>query len=60
MHVLIQEQIRAHPERVEQLIHTLSVSRQLERVGDLAVNVAEDVVYTVEGEIIRHRTASFG
>jgi phosphate transport system protein len=59
MHVLIQQQIRANPERVEQLIHQLSVSRQLERIGDLATNVAEDVVYTVEGAIIRHRTASF-
>ena len=44
-------------ERVEQLVHQLSVSRQLERIGDLATNVAEDVVYTVEGAIIRHRTA---
>jgi phosphate transport system protein len=59
MHVLIQENIRAHPERVEQFIHQLSVSRQLERIADLATNVAEDVVYTVEGEIIRHRTASY-
>ena len=59
MHVLIQQQIRANPERVEQLIHQLSVSRQLERIGDLATNVAEDVVYTVEGVIIRHRTASY-
>ena len=59
MHVLIQQQIRANPERVEQLIHQLSVSRQLERISDLATNVAEDVVYTVEGVIIRHRTASY-
>lgn len=59
MHVLIQQQIRANPERVEQLIHQLSVSRQLERIADLATNVAEDVVYTVEGAIIRHRTASY-
>lgn len=60
MHVLIQDQIRAHPDRVEQLMHQLSVSRQLERIADLATNVAEDVIYTVEGEIIRHRTAIHG
>src|SRR5262245_6725642 len=58
MHVLIQRQIRDCPERVELFIHQLSVSRQLERIADLATNVAEDVVYTVEGEIIRHRTAA--
>jgi phosphate transport system protein len=59
MHVLIQQQIRANPEKVEQLIHQLSVSRQLERIADLATNVAEDVVYMVEGAIIRHRTAAY-
>jgi phosphate transport system protein len=59
MHVLIQQQIHANPDRVEQLIHQLSVSRQLERIADLATNVAEDVVYTVEGAIIRHRTAAY-
>jgi phosphate transport system protein len=59
MHVLIQQQIRDNPERVELLIHQLSVSRQLERIADLATNVAEDVVYTVEGEIIRHRTVAY-
>jgi phosphate transport system protein len=59
MHVLIQQQIRTYPEQIEPLMHQLSVSRQLERIADLATNVAEDVVYTVEGEIIRHRTAVF-
>jgi len=59
MHVRIQQEIRAHPDQVERLIHTLSVSRHLERIGDLATNVAEDVIYTVEGEIVRHRIASY-
>jgi phosphate transport system protein len=59
MHVRIQQEIREHPDQVERLIHTLSVSRHLERIGDLATNVAEDVIYTVEGEIVRHRTAAY-
>jgi phosphate uptake regulator len=32
----------------------LQVIRHLERIADHAVNVAEDIVYLVEGEVIRH------
>jgi phosphate transport system protein len=59
MHVWVQQEIREHPDQVERLIHTLSISRHLERIGDLATNVAEDVIYTVEGEIVRHRTLAY-
>ncbi len=44
------------PENVEPCLHLFSVTRHLERVADHATNVAEDVVYMVEGEIIRHRS----
>jgi phosphate transport system protein len=43
------------PAHVEPLLHLFSVSRHVERVADHATNIAEDVVYLVEGEIIRHR-----
>src|SRR5215475_11918829 len=59
MHVRIQEEMRKHPDQVERLMHTLSISRHLERIGDLATNVAEDVIYTAEGEIVRHRTQAY-
>ncbi|NOR39888.1 MAG: hypothetical protein GQ537_01605, partial [Gammaproteobacteria bacterium] len=38
----------------EQRILLLSICKQLERVGDLASNIAEDVVYLMSGDIIRH------
>ena len=59
MYSLIQEFIRNNPERVEQLLHLLSVSRHLERIADQATNIAEDVIYMVEGEIVRHQPEDF-
>jgi phosphate transport system protein len=49
-------QIAAHPEQTDLIMRLLSVSRHLERLADLATNVAEDVIYMVEGEIVRHRS----
>ena len=49
------QRIRANPEDLEGLICHLSVSRNLERIADHATNIAEDVIYMVEGEIVRHR-----
>lgn len=47
--------MKATPEHIEPLLHLFSASRHVERVADHATNIAEDVVYLVEGEIIRHR-----
>ena len=49
------ELMREHPHQIEQMIHYLNVSRQLERIADHACNVAKDVLYITEGEIPRHR-----
>ena len=40
---------------VEPALHCFSASRHLERIADHAENIAEDVIYFVDGEIIRHR-----
>jgi phosphate transport system protein len=46
--------IEGTPAEAEQRILLLSVCKQLERVGDLSSNIAEDVVYLMSGEIVRH------
>jgi len=48
------ELIQNHPEDAGQRLMLLSVCRQLERIGDHASNIAEDVVYLLSGDIIRH------
>jgi len=51
-------QIRAamheHPEWLDGLVSLLYISRYIERLADHATNIAEDVVYMIEGEIPRH------
>lgn len=49
------EKMKQSPDLVEPLMHLFSASRHVERVADHATNIAEDVVYMVEGEIIRHQ-----
>ncbi|MEJ5357794.1 MAG: phosphate signaling complex protein PhoU [Desulfobacterales bacterium] len=50
----IKQAIRELPERVGYYINLLLISRHLERLADHATNIAEEVVYLVEGEIYRH------
>lgn len=50
----IEQSMLADPANVKPGLLLLSVARNLERVADEATNIAEDVVYLVEGEIIRH------
>ncbi|MEM8961365.1 MAG: phosphate signaling complex protein PhoU [Acidobacteriota bacterium] len=52
---LLQARMREQPDHIERLVQMLSVSRYLERMADLATNIAEDVVFMVNGEVIRHR-----
>jgi phosphate transport system protein len=46
--------VRSAPERVEAGLSLFSAIRHLERIADHATNIAEDVIYLVEGEIVRH------
>ncbi len=47
--------MEADPSHIERATHLLSATRNLERIADQATNIAEDVLFLVDGEIIRHR-----
>ena len=59
MYATIQDGIRRKPEQLESLIHLLSCSRHLERIADHATNIAEDVIYMIEGVIVRHHAEEY-
>jgi phosphate transport system protein len=55
---IIQEIIKLMTESTSNIQHGLSMFsavRHIERIADHATNIAEDVIYLVEGEIVRHR-----
>jgi phosphate transport system protein len=41
-------------DKIGYMINLLLISRHLERLADHATNIAEEVIYLVEGEIVRH------
>ena len=58
---IIQELIAAmkgSPELIEPGLSLFSATRHLERIADHATNIAEDVIYLIGGEIVRHRRLS--
>jgi phosphate transport system protein len=54
----LQQRMRVEPAQIEQCVLLLSASRQIERVADLATNIAEDVIFLHEGEIVRHKRSN--
>ncbi len=50
--------IREKPELTPQSLNALIIARNLERVGDHATNIAEDVIFWVRGADVRHHAAT--
>ena len=50
----LKELIRSDLEHLDSIVLLFSVARYLERLADHATNIAEEVLYMVEGEITRH------
>jgi phosphate transport system protein len=50
--------IKAQPEFAQQALNVVLIARNLERVGDHATNIAEDVIFWVRGADVRHHLAT--
>jgi len=59
MYALVTRELANHPEHINVLLQNLSISRHLERIADHASNIAEDVIYMVNAEIVRHTPEVF-
>jgi phosphate transport system protein len=59
MQLMLQKAVHTHPEQTECLMHLRSASGHLERVADHATNIAEDVIYMIEGRIVRHKAEDY-
>lgn len=49
------KKMKKHKDLVEACSHLLVLSRQLERLGDHATNIAEDVIFIIEAQIVSHQ-----
>lgn len=54
MYAIVKSLVAERPEIAEPAINLLSTSRNMERIGDLCTNIAEDVIFVVEGKVVRH------
>ena len=56
MYVELPALMKTDTSTVEAAVSLLSTSRYLERIADLATNIAEEVLFMIEGEVVRHQS----
>ncbi|MEP0814652.1 MAG: phosphate signaling complex protein PhoU [bacterium] len=56
----IREEMKLDPAQIDFYVKLLGVSRYFERAADHASSIAEDVIYLVSGEIVRHQDEAPG
>jgi phosphate transport system protein len=54
LHKQFEDRVKDESGSIQPLTHLFLVSRHLERIADLATNIAEEVIYVITGEIVRH------
>jgi phosphate transport system protein len=60
LHLIVQKTladvVQSHPQDFGRALRLFSVSTDLERIADLATNIAEEVVFITEAEVVKHQT----
>lgn len=46
--------IRENPLQTDLYLHILRIAKNLERIGDLSTNIAEDTIFLAQGKVIKH------
>lgn len=46
--------MRADPATIERALHLIRIANNLERIADLSTNICEDVMFMVQGRVIKH------
>lgn len=54
-HLILKSIMKRSPENIEGAVALLVISRELERLADHATNIAEDVFFIVEAQLIKHK-----
>ncbi|MBU4268547.1 MAG: phosphate signaling complex protein PhoU [Acidobacteria bacterium] len=50
----VKDEVRHQPEKIDYVVEYMRINRHLERIADHATNIAEDIIYMIEGKIVRH------
>ena len=53
--VVIETLVANNPDKIKQLLHLFSITKKLERIGDLSKNIAEETVFFVDAKKIKHK-----
>jgi phosphate transport system protein len=54
-HQILKSIMKQSPENIEGAVALLVISRELERIADHSTNIAEDVFFIVEAQLIKHK-----
>ncbi len=52
---IISEEVQKDPKLINQFLLLFSVIKKLERIGDLITNIAEEIIFYSEAEVMKHR-----